>query len=120
MRGEDQQVCTGSFKFPAELGAKYEYKDLPWTNGLGKQEGKCEVVAQEKVTVVAGTYDTIKIECTGFWQRVFEGSGTGRTVELVWYAPKIHRIVKSIFKDYTSGSQLFNQNQTELTEYITK
>lgn len=120
MRGADSPVCTGAFKFPAELGAKYEFKDLPFPNGLGKSESKCEVVAQEKVTVIAGTFDTTKIECNGFWQQVFEGSWNGRTAEVFWYAPKIHRTVKSIYKDYHSSGQLFTQNQTELTEYVTK
>jgi hypothetical protein len=121
MQNSDKMVCAGSFKFPMELGARHKYENLPWPNGTGHSSGDCEVKAEEKVTVPAGNFDAVRIECSGYWNRVFGGTFTGRQVETIWYAPKISRMVKFQFTDYySSGGGVFNKTLTELTEFAGK
>lgn len=121
MQNSDKLVCAGSFKFPMELGGRHKYENLPWPNGNGHSSAECEVKALEKVTVKAGTFDSVRIECGGYWNRVFGGVVSGRQVETLWYAPSISRMVKSQYTDYNSGiGGVFNKTQTELVEFIAK
>lgn len=121
MQNSDQSVCAGAFKFPLQTGNKHAYEKLPWSNGNGHSSGSCEVKGEEKVTVPAGTFDAVRIECNGFWNRVFGGAFSGRVIETHWYAPKISRLLKTQYTDYNSGSGgIFNKTQTELTEFIEK
>ena len=120
MKNSDQEVCAGAFRFPMQLGQKTEYQKVPWDTGNGYWSGKCEVKAEEKVTVPAGTFDAVRVECAGYWTRVFEGNFTGRFTETIWYAPKVNRGVRSqYFDSYSSGSPN-NKTQTELVEFISK
>lgn len=116
MRNSDQTVCAGSFKFPMQLGNKHTYEKLPWTNGDGHSTATCEVKAEEKVSVPVGAFDTVRIECAGFWNRVFNGNFSGRQTEVYWYAPTIGRLVKSQFMNFTSSGSPFDKTQTELVE----
>ena len=117
MRRSDEVVCTGSFKFPMQAGNKYNYEKLPWANRDGHSSASCEVKGEEKVTVPAGTFDAVRIECSGFWTRVFNGTGSGRQTEAQWYAPSINRFVKSQFSDTFGGGAPNTKNQTELLEF---
>ncbi len=121
MRGSDKLICAGIYKFPMTSDSKYAYEqELPWPNGLGKSDGNCAVKGEEKITVPAGTFDTVKIECEGFWRQVFEGTWNGRWTETNWYAPKVNRSVKWIYKSRKPNGSLNDQTQTELTEFIPK
>ena len=119
MRNSDQPICTGSLRFPIQLGQKTEFEKLPFLNGAGHRSAKCEVKGEEKVAVAAGTFDTVRVECAGYWNRVFDGTRSGRLTQTLWYAPKINRTVKNQFFDFNSfGGSPFNKNQTELVEFI--
>ena len=121
MKNSNQSICAGALKFPMQLGNKHSYENLPWTNGNGHSSGSCEVKGQEKVTVPAGTFDAVRIDCGGYWNRVFGGVFSGRVTETHWYSPKISRLVKTQFTDYNSGSGgVFNKTQTELIEFTEK
>ena len=118
LRNSDKAVCDGSIKFPMQIGAKYDYTDLPWPNGQGDSSMKCEVKGEEKLTLQAGTFDAVLIECSGFWKRRFEGSSTGRTSETLWYAPSIGRMVKSQFVSLFQDGSPDIKTQSELVEFI--
>ncbi len=117
MRNSDQLVCAGALKFPMQLGGKHSYDKLPWPSGNGHSSGACEVKAEEKVTVPAGTFDAVRLECSGFWNRIFDGTFGGKQTELFWYAPAIARIVKSQFFDFTSSGAANTKSQTEMTQF---
>lgn len=117
MRNGDQTVCTGPFKFPMQLGNKHTYEKLPWTNGNGYSTATCEVKADEKVSVPAGVFDTVRIECAGFWNAVFGSTFRGPLTEVFWYAPTIGRQVKSQYIDYQGSGPIHNKTQTELIEF---
>ena len=117
MRNSDQTVCAGAFKFPMQLANKHTYEKLPWITGNGHSSGACEVKAEEKVNVAAGTFDTVRIECAGFWNQVFDGASSGRQTEVYWYGPTVGRIVKSQFFNFRPNSSPFDKTQTELIEF---
>jgi hypothetical protein len=121
LQNSDQLVCTGAFKFPMQVGDKHSYEKLPWPNGNGHSSASCEVKGEEKLTVAAGTFDTVRIECSGHWNRVFGGTFSGRLVETYWYSSKISRWVRQQYTDYNSGGGgVFNKTQTDLIEFSQK
>lgn len=103
-----------------KVGDKYDFKELPWTNGNGHYSESCAVTGSEAVTVPAGTFQTLKIECDGTWTRVFEGSGSGKVTETLWYSPKVNRLVKSAYDDRNAAGKLENRSITELVEFAAK
>lgn len=117
MRNSDAIVCEGSLRFPIQSGNKHSYKDYPNDTGRSKFDAACEVIGQEKVTVSAGIFDTIRINCAGFYTRIFDGNWSGKFNSITWYSPAINRIVKSQYFDFNAGGTAFNKNQTELVEF---
>jgi len=110
-----QEVCVGGVKFPLQVGTKHSYEKQPWPNGNGHNSGTCEVTGQEKITVPAGAFDTVKIECSGYWNRVVDGTFSGRFTEALWYAPSVRRYAKWRNIDYQSSGGVYNRAETELT-----
>ena len=118
MQNSDVEVCAGVTEFPLRVGKKFRFAKLPWGDGKGYVSEECEAKGLEQVTVPAGTFDTIRVECEGFWTRVFDGSGSGRVAEKSWYAPKVNRSVKWTYVDHNSNGTLDHQTQTELVEFV--
>ena len=118
MLHSDQPVCGGGFKFPMQVGNRHTYERWPWPNGEGHSTASCEVMAAEKVIVPAGSFDAVRVECSGFWNRVFEGTSRGRQAEVYWYAPKISRQVKYQYRDWDPYGSTYNRVQTELLEFV--
>lgn len=96
-----------AFHFPLEVGKtwlqEYQYTIGPWRY---RSEIKGTVVAVEKVTVPAGTFDTFKIALN----RKYLGSAPGRetqsgTIEdTFWYSPVAKNFVKRTYSDFGSGT----------------
>lgn len=118
LRNSDKVVCDGAIKFPMQVGTKYDFTEMPWTNGQGFSSMKCEIKSEEKLTLAAGAFDTLRIECAGFWTRRFEGSSSGRASETLWYAPLIGRMVKSQSVSLLPNGSPNIKTQTELVEFI--
>ncbi|MFN3828644.1 MAG: hypothetical protein ACK4MK_01190 [Tepidimonas ignava] len=117
MQRSQETVCAGVLKFPLKaVGDRWSYSKLPWPNGKGYFEAECEIKGEEKVTVAAGTFDTVRIECKGQRTRVFDGSGSSRTDETMWYAPAAKRMVRYEFNTYRSDGRPDDRNTTELVE----
>lgn len=114
-----KEVCDGALKFPMRVGAKHEIKEHPWSNGQGHSSMKCEVKGEEKLTLASGTFDTLRIECAGFWTDVI---GTprfaGQQSEIHWYAPAYGRAVRTQFTSLMSTGLPDRKTQTELVELI--
>ena len=113
-------VCDGALKFPMQVGAKHEIKEHPWSNGQGHSSMKCEVKGEEKLTLAAGTFDTLRIECAGFWTDVIGNPRyAGQQSEILWYAPASGRIVRTQFTSLMSSGRPDRKTQTDLVEFIT-
>lgn len=114
-----KEVCDGPLKFPMRVGEKHEYKELPWSNGAGHTSMKCEVKAEEQLTLTVGAIDTMRIECAGFWTDVIAARRyAGQTSEILWYAPTFGRTVKSEFISLWSTGQPDIHTRTELVEFV--
>lgn len=120
LRDADQPVCAGALSFPMQVGNKHRFEKLPWSNGEGHSSGDCEVAAAESITVPAGTFDTLKLECSGYWTRVFGGTFVGREKTTIWYAPKISWIARLAYTNFNSSGKLDTQELVELVEFTRK
>lgn len=103
------------FDFPLSIGKtwSFEYNSSEGTSRWhNKVAGK--IVSLEKVTVPAGTFDTVKVVLI----RDYVGSGiggsswTGTVTDTWWYAPQTKSFVKRTFSD--SGK---NPTVRELLKY---
>ncbi|HSV46669.1 MAG TPA: hypothetical protein VLJ58_12860 [Ramlibacter sp.] len=118
LQNSNSSVCAGSFKFPMQVGNKHSYEKQPWPNGQGHSSGECEVKGTEKLTVPAGSFDTVVIECKGHWNQVFGDAISGRQTETYWYAPALARPVRSEYFNFDPRGKPFTKNRTELVEFI--
>lgn len=103
------------FAFPMAVGSIWAYKSF-WEDGAikGDSETDAKVVAYEKVTTPAGTFDAFKIEYRGFWYNRTAG-GSGRQQRTIRHAPEAKRGVKSELKNSTNhGGEHYTE---ELMEY---
>jgi hypothetical protein len=117
MQNTTEEVCKGPYKFPISQGQKTSYDKLPYPNGSGYSQADCSVVSTEKITVPAGSFDTFKIDCAGFWTNVFGSTANGNFKETIWYAPAVKRSVKSYYENRNSGNKISAKETTELLEY---
>lgn len=91
------------------------------TQGGGRVEAR--VLGWEKITVPAGTFDTIKVELLS---PHYAGSETSRIfakkemaggmIQLYWYAPKIRRYIKHLSRLYVN-EKLITSTGLDLIEY---
>lgn len=99
-----------AYSFPLEIGKTWNYEydfsigNRSWSNKL---TGK--IVAAEKVTVPAGTFDAIKIVL----DRKYWGSGgpylskwAGTVEDTLWYSPVVKNFVKRTYVDSYSGANV--------------
>jgi len=115
-----ERTCGGAFRFPMSVGMTHSFEKRPIPNGYGYISEECEVTSIEKVTVVAGIFDTFKVECIGTWTSDFgtrDAIYRGRIVETHWYAPSINANAKSIYRHYRRIGGVDNQILTELLEF---
>ena len=85
------------FVFPLEVGKKWDgaADKMVFKGGKhGKFSLTGEVVAFEKVTVPAGTFDAYKIKLTTDAVSTDEDVISGHTEETCWYAPAVRQNVK--------------------------
>jgi hypothetical protein len=107
------------FAFPLEVGKKWDgtADKMLFSNGKhGKFHLKGEVVAFEKITVPAGTFDAYKINVVLDATGTDEDANIGNTVESFWYAPSVKQCVK---REYTfkRDGRVRSKDIYELLEY---
>jgi hypothetical protein len=107
------------YAFPLEVGKKWKSsadKRL-FSNGKhGKFFLEGEVVAFEKVTVPAGTFDAYKINVALDASGTDEDANIGNTVETYWYAPSVKRYVK-YENTFKRDGRVRSKDIYELLEY---
>ncbi len=107
------------FGFPLQVGKKWDgtADKMLFANGKhGKFLLKGEVVAFEKVTVPAGTFDAYKIALILDASSTDEDANIGHTVETYWYAPSVKREVK-IENTFSRDGRVRSKDIMELLEY---
>ena len=97
-------VVSGEPKFlsfPLEVGKKWSFK-YNFANKTNQSKGRsqldAEVVAYEKVTVPAGSFDAFRIEAKGFWNND-TSRNNGRSKSVYWYAPAAKSVVRTEYED---------------------
>ncbi len=78
-----------------------------------------KVVAQEKTTTQAGTFDTYRIETSVTQVNSKDATKSSRTTIVDWYAPAINRWVKRTFQARWEG-RVRDSTVEALTEYSRK
>ena len=116
---EEQTFVNKFFQWPLALG-------MAWSNDrrVRGSEGhlftideKCRAASLDVVTVPAGSFQTIRIDCHGFNK---PDNGPANRFELSgWYSPETKRLVKSIYKKWGPSGLLQNE-VNELKEYLVK
>ncbi len=122
MQDAKEVICMGPYKFPLSTGQKTSYDKYPNEDGSGFIQGDCRVEGAEKVTVPAGSFNTYKIGCRGFWTNkfgrianvAFGSTAEGSFYEAIWYAPNVKRFVKSYYEKRNSGRTLTSKETHEL------
>lgn len=106
---------TGILQFPLSTGKTWQAKsETTTTTGVRlRSELDTKVVGVEKVQVPAGTFDAFKIEQAG-WVNGITFTGSLRTLQHVWYAPAIGRVVKTEYKDWAGTALPRAHNIIEL------
>lgn len=124
MSASEPRICAERMQFPLRIGNRVTIDRMPFANGRGYHQFTCEVQAQEKVIVPAGTFEAVRIECDGFWNtRSGTWADSSRALETLWYSPQVNHFVKIT---YTNWSGLAGRNsrnahtQTELIEFVPK
>lgn len=115
MLDSEQEVCARLLQFPIVKGQSVSYERYPLASREGHTQGKCTVAEQESVTVPAGTFDTWRIECQGFWNHRSGSSGSLRLT--AWYAPVAARTARIALETRTPGGAPNIKTVTELVSY---
>ena len=89
-----------SVTFPLRVGLSWDMKysvTRPTEQRTNNIERRCLAEKEESVTVPAGTFDTIRIDC---WN-----SRTGGWAHTAWYSPEVTHMVKEEFALTTGGRE---------------
>jgi hypothetical protein len=114
------EACFGAFEFPLQVGKRHRYENQPIDGGNGENSETCIVEAAEKISVPAGTFDTFRIDCDGYWKSSFGGRDVvqqGKSYDVHWYAPSINAEVKIIVRRYFYKGTIPYRNQLELVSF---
>jgi hypothetical protein len=104
---------------PLAVGKTWSSKGNDFNSTAGfswKRSVTSKVVAQESVTVRAGTFDTFKIETSFELQNAKDPTKKFQDAWQTWYAPAIDHWVKRSSVSRSDG-HVRNKNTTELVEY---
>lgn len=112
-----QEVCAQITVFPLKVGNQSEYSKFPFPNRQGHSQGRCTVAGIESVTVPAGQFDTLKIECKGFWNYTAGQASSGTLLQTYWYAPAVGRAVRLYIESHTPQGLPNNKTLTEMVSH---
>ena len=107
------------YAFPLQAGKTWSASadKMLFSNGKhGKFTLKGEVSGAEKITVPAGTFDTLKIVLHIDAVSTDEDANIGNTVETIWYAPAVKRYVK-YQNVFSRDGRVRSNDLYELIEY---
>lgn len=79
------------------------------------------VIGREKVSVPAGRFAALRVELEAFYQGTGNfGTGSGRQVETLWYAPAVNNFVKHDYQDTDWKGNMFDRSSWELEAFKVK
>ena len=95
---------TDSLKFPLEVGKSWEAKFVVSSPSGAKSRGSIDtkVASFEKVKTPAGEFDAYRVTSEG-WINGVSWNGSFKRTMTQWYAPSVHRVVRTEWKEYRRG-----------------
>ena len=102
-----------TYKFPMQVGSEWTWTVKFGTQFVMDQRGRHKVVAYEKLTVPAGTFDCYKVE--GYSDAAYKASYQYNVKETYWYCPavnglgRIQREATTISRDTPSSREKTDQ-----------
>ena len=109
-------------KTPLEVGKEWRFESKATHIQHGSAistSGQSKVVATEKITTSAGTFDTFKIETTLRQINANDQTKASTVNVTLWYAPSFNRWVRKTTKTQIEG-RLRDLHTEELTDYSRK
>jgi hypothetical protein len=107
---------------PLEMGKEWRFdsKATHFQSGTAQRiTGRAKVVAQEKITTEAGTFDTFKVESTSRQVNANDQTKAGSVTATIWYTPSVNRWVRKTYKVQIEG-RVRTSNTEELADYSRK
>jgi hypothetical protein len=107
---------------PIEVGKewRFENKATHLRNGTAlAQTGQSKVVAKEKITTTAGSFDAFKIETMIRQVNANDQTRAATLAVALWYAPSVNRWVRRTYQLQVEGRLRESQTE-ELTDYSRK
>lgn len=107
---------------PLELGKEWRFdsKATQFHSGTAMRiTGRAKVVAQEKITTEAGTFDTFKVESSSRQVNANDQTKDAKVSATLWYAPSINRWVRKTYKLQIEG-RMRSSGTEELADYSRK
>lgn len=107
---------------PLDVGRewRFENKTTNFHNGTAlARTGQSKVVAKERVTTSAGTFDAFKVETTIRQVNANDQTKAATLTAVLWYAPAVNRWVRRTYKMHIEG-RLRESESEELTDYSRK
>jgi len=111
------------FAFPMSVGKSWSWERKYEGQGYqGREQGSFRVVAYEKLTVPAGTFDCMKVEGTAYrnWDSalsVAKGWNNAITKTTYWYCPEVGWVGKWIVENQPYSSAAWGRQESVLTSF---
>ena len=109
-------------RLPLDVGKEWRFESQAsnFQNGTTlSSSGQTRVVASEKVTTAAGSFDTLKIETTVRQVNSNDQTKVATVNATLWYAPSVNRWVRKTQKIQIEG-RVRESSTEELTDYSRK
>lgn len=120
VRGVIVRQVKIEFPLEADKTWKSSYKWVNARNRDGEMDMTYRVRGMERISVPAGTFDTVVLDGRGFWTNITT-STTGSATEVLWYAPKAKRVIRRSWITRFSMGNALDQNWVyELAEMDVK
>ncbi len=109
-------------RMPLEVGKEWRFASnaVQMQNGVTvSTAGQSKVIAQEKITTPAGTFDVFRIETTTRQVNAIDQTKAATVNTTLWYSPTVNRWVRKTYKMWIEG-RVREANTEELTDYSRK
>ncbi len=118
--GRSFSPSAGLLRFPLTVGDRWkaESDTTGATGDRTRNTADCQAVGLEKLTLPAGEFDALRVDCKG-WINGVSWTGSMRFETTQWYAPAVGRTVKTVYQDWR-GSQLWSHSVSELKSLVSQ
>ncbi len=112
------EPSAGGMRFPLTGGQRWKAEGQSTSASGAQSRFSSETVVSgvEKLRVPAGEYDTFRVDSKG-WITGVSWNGSMRFEQSQWYAPAAGRVVRTEYRDWRGGTQLWNHSIAEMKAF---